>query len=151
MQVSEVTRATFKQALWRCRASETRAHADSLARKLLLKDTKSFWTEIKKLSAKGTTPIASTINEITGTEAIAELWKTHYSQILNSVPSGQHHKDILDLLRTSTYHHEPLTSLEVQNPIMDLKLNKATGLDIGLFKMFSCWIFHIFTAQIQSQ
>ena len=69
----QVTRATFKQVLRRCRASKTRAHADSLARKLLLKDTKSFWTEIKKLSAKGTTPIASTINEITGTEAIAEL------------------------------------------------------------------------------
>ena len=125
----QVTRATFKQALRRCRASKTRAHADSLARNLLLKDTKSFWTEIKKLSAKGTTPIASTINEITGTEAIAELWKTHYTQILNSVPSGQHHKDILDLLRTSTYHHEPLTSLEVQNAIMDLKRNKAFGLD----------------------
>ena len=125
----QVTRATFKQALRRCRASKTRAHADSLARKLLLKDRKSFWTEIKKLSAKGTTPIASTINEITGTEAIAELWKTYYSQILNSVPSGQHHKDILDLLRTSTYHHEPLTSLEVQNAMMDLKRNEASGLD----------------------
>ena len=125
----QVTRATFKQVLRRCRASKTRAHADSLARKLLLKDTKYSWTEIKKLSAKGTTPIASTINEITGTDAIAELWKTHYSQILNLVPSGQHHKDILDLLHTSTYHHEPLTSLEVQNAIMDLKRNKASGLD----------------------
>ena len=84
----QVTYATFKQVLRRCRASESKAHADSLAKKFLLKDTESFWTEIKRLSGKGTTPIASIINKTTGTKAIAELWKTHYSEILNSVPPG---------------------------------------------------------------
>ena len=83
----------LKQVLRRCRASESKAHADSLEKKLLLKDTESFWTEIKRLSGKGTTPIASIINKTTGTKAIAELWKTHYSEILNSVPPGQHDKD----------------------------------------------------------
>ena len=32
----QITRATFKQALRRCKASESKAHADSLARKLLI-------------------------------------------------------------------------------------------------------------------
>ena len=125
----QITRATFKQALRRCKASESKAHADSLARKLLLKDTKTFWAEIKRLNGKGSTPIASTIGKSTGPKAIAEQWKNHYSDILNSVPPGRHYKGITEFLQTATYYNETLTAVDVRNAIEDLKLCKASGLD----------------------
>ena len=76
----QITRATFKQALRRCKESESKAHADSLARKLLMKDTKSFWAEIKRLNGKSSAPIASTIGNCTGPNAIAEQWKKSLQQ-----------------------------------------------------------------------
>ena len=125
----QITRATFKQALRRCKASESKAHADSLARKLLMKDTKSFWAEIKRLNGKSSAPIASTIGNCTGPNAIAEQWKNHYSSILNSVPPGRHYKGITEFLESTTYYKETLSAIGVKNATADLKLGKASGLD----------------------
>ena len=125
----QITRATFKQALRRCKASESKAHADSLARKLLMKDTKSFWAEIKRLNGKSSAPIASTIGNCTGPNAIAEQWKNHYSSILNSVPPGRHYKGTTEFLESTTYYKETLSAIGVKNAIADLKLGKASGLD----------------------
>ena len=86
-----------------CKASESKAHADSLARKLLMKDTKSFWAEIKRLNGKLSTPIASTIGKSTGPHAIAEQWKNHYSSILNSVAPGRRYKGITEFLESTTF------------------------------------------------
>ena len=94
-----------------------------------MKDTKSFWAEIKRLNGKSSTPIASTIGKSTGPNAIAEQWKNHYSSILNSVPPGRHYKGITEFLESTTYYNETLTAIGVKNAIADLKLGKASGLD----------------------
>jgi endonuclease/exonuclease/phosphatase family metal-dependent hydrolase len=125
----QCTRASFKQALRHCRNSESKAHADSLARKLLLKDTKTFWAEVKKLNGKGASPLASTIDNATGQHDIAERWRAHYKEILNSNPLGRHHDRIIDVLQNATYVNEAITITEVTNAIADLKLGKACGLD----------------------
>ena len=119
----------IQATLRRCKASESKAHADSLARKLLMKDTKSFWAEIKRLNGKSSAPIASTIGNCTGPNAIAEQWKNHYSSILNLVPPGRHYKGITEFLESTTYYKETLTAIGVKNAIADLKLSKASGLD----------------------
>ena len=94
-----------------------------------MKDTKSFWAEIKRLNGKSSAPIASTIGNCTGPNAIAEQWKNHYSSILNSVPPGRHYKGITEFLESTTYYKETLTAIGVKNAIADLKLGKASGLD----------------------
>ena len=45
----KTSRAHFKLCLRRCKAMESRAQADSLARKLLCTQSKQFWKEIKKV------------------------------------------------------------------------------------------------------
>ena len=82
------SRAIFKQVLHQCIASESRAHADSLACKLLSRNSKQFWKEVQKLNGNDNVPLASTIGDATRQKNIAEIWKKHYSDLLNSTPSG---------------------------------------------------------------
>ena len=86
LQHMQRTRAAFKQALRRCKADESRASADRVARQFLTKDSKKFWAEIKKINGKTSAPVASTIGAATGHKNIAELWRTHYNGLLNSTP-----------------------------------------------------------------
>jgi len=125
----QCTRAAFKQALRRCRASESRAHADSLARKLLMKDSRKFWAEIKKLNGKNSTTVPSTIGTTSGAKAIAELWRTHYSGILNSIPPDCKTRNVKNSLLHCTHLDEEITASEIQVAIAELKLGKASGLD----------------------
>lgn len=125
----QLTRAAFKQALRHCKASESKAHADSLARKLLLKNSKSFWEEIKKMNGKSSSPMPSSVGNASGSEAIAAQWRSHYSQILNSAPSGKPYNDMRDMYKISKVKTEGLTAVEVKNAIADLKCGKACGLD----------------------
>ena len=93
-----------------------------------MKDTKSFWAEIKQLNGKGSTPIASTIDKSTGPKAIAEQWKNHYSSILNSVLPGQHYNGITEFLQTTTYYNETLIAVGVKNASSWANV-KVSGLD----------------------
>lgn len=123
------TRATFKQALRHCRASESRTQADSLARKLLLKDKKQFWSEIKKLNGKTSAPLASTVGPATGAKGIAEMWKQHFMSLLNSTPPGTKKDTVVTLLDRCSELEAPITPLEVHLSIKQLKSGKSCGLD----------------------
>ena len=90
------------------------------------KDEVAIQKESRAVYAKGNVLLRKF--KICSTEFKKQLF-TSYCSIQNWVPPGQHHKDIVDLLCERTHHHEALTSLEVQNDIMDLKLNKASDLD----------------------
>ena len=59
---------------------------ESLAKKLVDKDPKVFWKEIKLMNASKT-PISSCIDGVSGVCNISELWRTHYSKLFNSIPS----------------------------------------------------------------
>ena len=52
--------------------------ADSLAKKLLMKDSKSFWKDIKWINGANLTPLWSTINGETGHENIANMWQDYF-------------------------------------------------------------------------
>ena len=77
------TRAQFKRALRQCRQDESRTSADSLANNLLKKNDKEFWKEIKKCN-DSTTPLASTVNNVTGGQKIANMWQGYFKDLLNS-------------------------------------------------------------------
>ena len=125
----QCTRATFKQAMRHCRASESKAHADSLARKLLMKDTKQFWVEIKKLNGTKSQSTAATIGSATGKKAIADMWRNHYQGLLNSIKPNRKSKQIKQQLSNCSERVETISPAEVSNAIKEIKLDKASGLD----------------------
>ena len=83
-QLMKSTQARFKYALRYCKSIESRARADALAKKLLLKDDVSFWKDIKKISSPEGNVIANTVDGISGEKVIAQMWQQHYEKLLNS-------------------------------------------------------------------
>ena len=69
--------AIFKNTLHQCKAQEICHTVDSLAKKLLMKDSKSFWKEINSINGANSTLIASTINSLSGHENIAYMWQDY--------------------------------------------------------------------------
>ena len=122
------TRALFKQSLRHCRQVTSQTHADSLAKKLLTNNSKKFWTEIKKICGKSTNPVASTIGSASGSKDITEMWKTHYSTLLNS-SSNDGTEKVKSLMNQCNIDENLFTVDEVSKAIKDLKLNKSCGID----------------------
>ena len=73
-EIMKRTRAHFKLTLRHCKSMEKRKTADILAKKLLCKDSKAFWSEIKKINCNNTS-IAATIDNVTGQDNIVNLWQ----------------------------------------------------------------------------
>ena len=134
------TRVVFKQAIRQCRAMESRAHADSLARKLLSRNPKQFWKEVQHMNGKDEVSLASTVGHVTGQTNIAEMWKEHFTKLLNSTITNAKKQTVLDKLGSCSSLNEPLTALEVTAAIKNLKKGKACGLDHlqGEHFKFSC-------------
>ena len=67
-----MTHAYFKFTLRQCCANEDRAQADSLAHKIMLKETKDFWKEIKRLNGGSKTPLAFIVDSATEQKDICD-------------------------------------------------------------------------------
>ena len=100
----------------------------SLATKLANMDTKDFWKEIKNVK-NATAPRPLMIDGVTGEENIALKWKSHFQELLNSVPDSAASND-------NEWHiaHDDITSVgatvdDVKNAILKLKKGKANGPD----------------------
>ena len=129
-QLMKSTRARFKYALRFCKSVENRARADSLAKKLLLKDDVIFWKDIKKIGRQGGNVISNTIDNVSGEKDIAQLWQDHYAKLLNSNKDEKHKKSVLDTIKTAL----PDTCIkfdfnEIGDSIKGLKIGKSPGLD----------------------
>ncbi len=131
-QLMQTTRARFKSALRYCRANESRARADALARRFLLKDTKSFWGQIKHLKNDSNFTPASTVDGITGEEHICSMWRDHYSTLLNSNSDTSSKQSVLHSLSTSSSNNlrHNFTTEEIDQAIRTLKKDRAAGPDI---------------------
>jgi len=125
------SRAHFKQTLRQCKAQEKRNIADSLAKKLLTRDSRDFWKEIKKINAANCMPLASTINGISGHSNIADLWQNYFKGLLNTCKPDEHYYEKFDNMNNSNeeYLISPIT---VYNAIKELKCGKSYGMD-GLY------------------
>ena len=74
-------KARFKGAMRFIRSNEDSLRKDSLANKLLCKNDKEFWKEIKRMNAK--VPLPNVIDGVTGSESIATMWRSHYTGLFN--------------------------------------------------------------------
>jgi hypothetical protein len=123
------SRAQFKRALRQCKQDGINCKADSLATNLLRKDDKAFWKEIKKINDTGI-PLASTINNVTGANAITAMWQNHFQKLLNSSSDVKSKEFVLQALgEKSKYCFERFTVANVMESISSVKCGKSAGKD----------------------
>jgi len=121
-------RAYFKYVFRKCNASNNRMVADSLANKLLSKNDKQFWKEIKKVNTDKKC-VADTVNNVRGRQNITDMWKNHFESLLNSSSDTRKRSHVLNTLKSSDMSFTRFTIAEVMSAIKSLNNGKASGLD----------------------
>lgn len=123
------TRARFKYSLRYCKSIESRARADALANKLLLKDDVAFWKNIKALNKSGDI-ISNTVDGISGEEDIANMWQNHYSNLLNSNKDTAFKQRVLKYIKAvPNIRDVTIDAYDMQDAIKGLKVGKSPGKD----------------------
>ena len=125
------SRARFKYTLRQCKRSENRAKADAMANRLLSKDSKAFWNDLNKLY-NDKPVISNTINGVSGHQNVADVWHTHFCNILNSSTDTSLKSQVLRRLKLSAMNDRVdcrIKPSEVTDAIKDLKRGKSPGLD----------------------
>ena len=115
-------RATFKRALRECRREEARMREEALAAKLADKDMSSFW-QLANSKNKVVKP-SSVIDDVKGPGNIAEVWRSKFHEIFNSLPGS----------RNLSYdeccnRYEFITQQQIKAALSRLATNKAVGAD----------------------
>lgn len=122
----KTSRIQFKRALRQCKEDKLTHSSDKIAEKLLQRNTKEFWKEIGKLSKSDkSVPLAATINGVTGEKQVAEMWKQHFSTLLNSNPSVSQPLSNVALQEPFDYFQD----IETMEAITLLKSGKSHGPD----------------------
>ena len=126
-ELMKTTRLRFKYTLRQCQAMEETARADALAKSLAEKDTMSFWKSIKNMNRKSI-PLTQTIDGATGAEDISEMWKQHYSSILNCVTNDSCRDKVKSVLGgISSTDKLVITPSHIADAIRALKRGKSVG------------------------
>ena len=98
---------------------------DSLARKLLSKNDKEFWKEIRVMNSSNM-PLPHVIDGVAGSVNIVDIWKSHYNDMFNCLRNNKYVKQL-----NTDVHYD--ANIEVtHSDIMsanDLTNNKSCGLD----------------------
>ena len=127
------TKAQFKLALRKCRRNKDRLSSDLLAKKLLNKNSKSFWQEVKKTSNSNISMQATTVGGATGNSDICNMWKEHFKSLLNSSSDNSKKECVTDRLAcisdSSNSEDNLFSASEVLCAIRKLKKGKSAGLD----------------------
>ena len=89
------TKARFKGAMRFIKNNEDTLKKDSLARKLLSKNDKEFWKEIRVMNSSNM-PLPNVIDGVTGSGNIVDMWKCHYNDLFNCL---RNNKDVKQLTR----------------------------------------------------
>ncbi len=124
LEYKKLANARFKYAVRFISKNEQAMQADSLAYKMLSNNMNDFWKEVRALhNCKSSLPC--TVDGISGTDNIAELWRQHYSLLFNCVKSDPYKGGSVrsgDLIS--------ITTQEIKDAIHDLPNNKACGMDL---------------------
>ena len=114
-----VSRLRFKYVLRQCRANEEMMRADALAHSLSSRDSTSFWKDVGKM-ANNKVPLASKVENAVGNHEITDMWKIHFSDLLNSVHNTDskgfvsNHIDAVD-----SESHITITASDVLNSLKE--------------------------------
>ena len=125
------TRAYFKMVLRKCKKDEATAKADSLANKLLERDDKAFWREMKKIN-NSSLPIASMVNGVSGVKNVTDMWKVYFESLLNSSTCEKYKSQVDNIVNSADcnmFNYERCMPSDIQIAIKDIKIGKACGID----------------------
>ncbi len=124
-QLMRVKRAQFKSIMRQSKHFSDMQESDTLAQRLLNKDDKQFWKEIKRINNKHKPAcIAESVEGKSGPADICDMWRDHFQGILNSVPRPDYDDRIFDQLQFDRFKPS-----EVLSAILNLKTGKAPGPD----------------------
>lgn len=123
-------RGQFKRVLRQCKANKDKVAADGLAMKLLAREPKDFWNDVKKMNSNNIKVQATTINGATGSTAICNMWKEHFGELLNSSKDVTKRDCVTAAL--ASLEMDERCSIEVGDIVKamkELKKGKCKGLD----------------------
>ena len=113
-----------------CKNNKNATIADKIADNLCNKDDRTFWRKIKNVT-NSKVKLPSRIGDVHGSNAVAVMWKEHYSSIFNAV-SGSNCTELHKELCVAHYVFDRSMSVspsEITEIINALPCNKSPGLD----------------------
>lgn len=118
-------KAQFKRSLRFIKKNEDALRRDSLAKKLCDLNQDQFWKEIKLIN-NSHTPLPVTVEGVSGSDEIANMWRSHFQTIFNILPRDNSEEfatteDLLDDVVVSP--------VEIEKIIKDLPSRKSCGSD----------------------
>jgi len=123
------SRLIFKYALRQCKRNEQTLRADAMAKDFECKDVKSFWSKVAKMQNNNLPP-PSVVGDCHGEKAIAEMWKSHYECIMNSVKTEKHKPSVLASIEGICSNDKIcIMPQQVLSALKKAKKGKSPGLD----------------------
>lgn len=102
--------------------------ANKLAEALSGQDTGRFWSLIKRQLGGGV-PLPPSFGKVAGDHNISNMWRTHFSAILNDLTCGSDDMVLCHINSVMSAVTPPVTAEDVQNAILRLKGGKSPGWD----------------------
>ena len=101
--------------------------------------SKAFWQNIKKL--KKSSPLLAAVGDASGSQKIAEMWKNHFSNLLNSVGDNEYKEFVYNNITCKNsymYSSQYMCDVNtIQSLMCKLPFNSAVGSD-GIFPKHLC-------------
>ena len=125
----QMARSQFKYALRFCIKNEKDLRAKSLADKFARnpRDLATFWKEVRKLNAEP--PLPQSIGSVSGEQNVADMWKDHFSDILNSVGGEACKDNVLKELRNVDAGADLFSVHKVLECTHELSSGRSPGCD----------------------
>ena len=120
------TKARFKGALRFINTNKENIKSDKLAEKLLQKDDKAFWKEVRSQNNNNNIGLPEVVDNIQGTENIANMWKEHYTNLFNCLNNSSSNNTADLNVNSFDYNISPEA---IATAIAKLNLNKSSGPD----------------------
>ena len=125
-----MSRAQFTYALRQYRLEERSITSMKLAYYMRNHELNDFWKEFRKQNKDKSAP-SNCVAGVTTATAIANMWRDHYEELLNSSANSHEKEDILEhFMSISSHVGMQVTMLEVLQIVnKDLPNVKSAGLD----------------------
>ena len=94
------SRACFKYIFRKSKSADSTKVEKALPNKLLQHDDMQFWKEIKDLK-NDRSCVSTTVNNVTGSKNITDMWKQHFDSLLNSSAVTSKTSRVLNTIKKS--------------------------------------------------
>ncbi len=121
------SRARFKYAFRECVRNQETLKANAMASSLQQKDYVGFWKKVCQMN-NSKIPTSNTVNGVSGPAEIADMWRTHYADLFNSVDNIKYKEQVMSYVR-ATDNSVPVSVHNIVEILSKLKKGKAPGLD----------------------